>query len=207
MCSHVVSALSPVDYQAYFGLELENIVPSWNLAPTQELLAIRLATQKLKAVKLGWGFEVKGKLVINARGETVDEKPSFRSAFLYRRCLIPLSGWYEWKLEEAGNQPYLIARVDHKPVVMAGLFNGNSAVILTCAAEGKLAELHSRMPVVLKQKDWGKWLEPASKPEELKSLLKTFPDHVFKVERVSREFNKASYQPKEFKIQASGRAA
>ncbi len=150
-------------------------VPNLNVRPTNTIHAVRTdetGTRRLEGLR--WGFlphwydtPKDGPLLINARGETVAEKPAFRAAAKARRCLVPSSGFYEWKTFEDGRkQPYLVTRADGDPLVMAGIWQpwerGDerlvTCAIVTIAATGAMADLHARMPVVLEPGDWPLWL-------------------------------------------------
>jgi putative SOS response-associated peptidase YedK len=149
-----------------------------------------------------------GSRMINARGETAAEKPSFRSAFKRRRCLVPASGFYEWKkLNEvkgkggrAAKQPFYIYRADEQPLVMAGLWEswndpeiGKPLVtysILTTDANAQLRELHDRMPVILEPEHFDAWLDPEQEDAaSLQSLLKPAAAGVLAMHPVSTRVN------------------
>jgi len=133
-----------------------------------------------------WAKDIKiGFSTINARAEEVDTKPAFREAFQRRRCLVPLDNFYEWKKTGTGKQPYAIALADRRLMAMAGLWETwrspqgeriRSFTIVTRRPNELCAELHNRMPVVLKPEVWPAWLgeEPATVPQ-LKSLLVPYP--------------------------------
>ncbi len=134
-----------------------------------------------------WAKEVQpGKPLINARAETVAEKPSFRNAFRRRRCLVPASGFYEWQGDVPGRKvPYYVPRADGGLVAFAGIWEHwmgpdgselESAAILTTAANEALAPIHHRMPVVIAQQDFATWLGDEGKPVE---LLKAAPNDFF----------------------------
>ena len=140
--------------------------------------------------------------MINARSETVAEKPSFRAAFRHRRCLIPTSGFYEWKTVNPGTsksykQPHRIYFEDERLMVMAGLFevwqapDGSalgSCSMLTTEASESMGGLHARMPVVLDSEDeWDAWLSPAAEPEMLLSLCRPFVSEDFVFHPVDRK--------------------
>jgi putative SOS response-associated peptidase YedK len=176
--------------QFQLGLEsarqLALFVPRYNIAPTQDVLAVRAAEGgQREAAMLRWGLvpswakELQsGAPLINARAETVAEKPAFRTALRRRRCLIPADGFYEWQQSGAARgkkQPYYIHRRDERPFAFAGLwerwtakdspppeqFAIESCTIVTTAANATLAPLHDRMPVVLAEGDYALWLDPA----------------------------------------------
>jgi putative SOS response-associated peptidase YedK len=164
------------------------VEPRYNVAPTQEVPAIVAHEGKRRLGKLRWGLvphwakdaSGAGRL-INARSETAHEKPSFRTAFRRRRCLIPADGFYEWRKRGHGpKQPFFIHRADGNPFAMAGLWeiwrdgetDYRSCTVLTRPAEGPAAELHDRMPVILAAEAHDRWLDPGfQEPEPLRSLL------------------------------------
>jgi putative SOS response-associated peptidase YedK len=150
-------------------------VPNSDVRPTTRIAAVRRdegGHRRLDALR--WGFlphwyktPKDGPLLINARAETIAEKPAFRAAVRERRCLIPAAGFYEWHTDaEKRKTPWFIARADGAPLVMAGIWQDWSrdgetlptCAIVTCAAEGRMAELHHRMPVILDPADWPLWL-------------------------------------------------
>jgi putative SOS response-associated peptidase YedK len=189
-----------------FGLQdLPHLVPRFNIAPTQSVLTIRAvnaAEVAREAVMLRWGlipFWAKnatvGNTMINARAETVAEKPSFRQAFSKRRCLIPADGFYEWeKLATGKKQPWWIRMADEEPFAMAGLWESwspkhaiskseadvpdsgivQSCTILTINANADMESLHDRMPVILPPECWDAWLNPSSDKSALQSMLLPF---------------------------------
>jgi putative SOS response-associated peptidase YedK len=171
-----------------------NIAPSWNVAPTDPLPVVRyderVQQRSLDVMRWGlipyWAKDIKiGFSTINARAEEIDTKPAFREAFQRRRCLVPLDNFYEWKKTGTGKQPYAIALADRRLMAMAGLWETwcspqgeriRSFTIVTTKPNELCAELHNRMPVVLKPDVWPVWLgeEPVSVPQ-LKSLLVPYP--------------------------------
>ncbi len=184
--------------------------PRYNIAPSQPIVCVlRLATGRLRQIaRLRWGLVPSwaddlaiGHRMINARGETIDRKPSFRNAFASRRCLIPADGYFEWKQAADGKQPYLIERSDGGVFAMAGLWEANSkiaadgSVIRTCTvittdANRATREVHDRMPVILDPDDHDLWLDPAVHDQEpLKSLLRPAPDELLRLTPVSRHVN------------------
>jgi putative SOS response-associated peptidase YedK len=166
--------------------------PRYNIAPTQEITTVlRAATgQVAMAAKLRWGLvpawadDLKiGNRMINARGETVDSKPSFRRAFAQRRCLIIADGYYEWKKTSDGKQPYLIQRPNAALMALAGLWEENrkasddgstirTCTIITTGANETTQTVHDRMPVILNPKNLAQWIDPGFREtEKLKQLL------------------------------------
>jgi putative SOS response-associated peptidase YedK len=167
-----------------------NFAPSWNVAPTDPLPIVRYDAKEgqrsLDIMRWGliphWAKDIKiGYSTINARAEEVETKPAFREAFRQRRCLVPLDSFYEWKKTGTGKQPYAIGLAGGGLLAMAGLWETwrspdgervRSFTIMTTAPNELCAELHNRMPVVLKPADWPAWLgETPAEPPRLKSLL------------------------------------
>lgn len=144
----------------------------------------------------GWAKDVSiGYKMINARAETIDEKPSFRVAFQRRRCLIPADGFYEWKAEDGRKYPFLFTLKERKPFTFAGLWETwrsqeggviNSCTIITTEPNSLVAQYHDRMPVILDNKNRWEWLEERPK-EELKAMLKPCPTEIMETpQRVDR---------------------
>jgi putative SOS response-associated peptidase YedK len=171
-----------------------NIAPSWNVAPTDPLPVVRYDAKErqrtLEVMRWGlipyWAKDVKiGFSTINARAEEIDTKPAFREAFRQRRCLVPLDSFYEWKKTATGKQPYVIALKGGGLMAMAGLWETwrskdgeriRSFTIATTTPNELCAELHNRMPVVLKPDVWPMWLgEETADPAHLKALLVPYP--------------------------------
>jgi putative SOS response-associated peptidase YedK len=160
----------------------------YNIAPSQQIAAIKSAGANRELVLLHWGLIpswAKDKKfayrTINARAETVESKPSFRAAFKYRRCLIPASGFFEWKATSQGKQPYCITTNNGKPFAFAGLYEHwegaqgekiDSCTIIVTEAKGEIASIHDRMPVILSPDNYDAWLDEGTKdPIILKPLL------------------------------------
>ena len=141
---------------------------------------------------LHWGLVPKwakeraiGNRMINARAETLAEKPSFRDAFRKRRCLVLADGWYEWQVAPGGKQPWFVRMKDARPFAFAGLWerwkdpaNGallESCTIVTTDAPRRSSKIHERMPVVLAEADWDRWLDTAfSDTDKLSELLRPY---------------------------------
>ncbi len=136
--------------------------------------------------------------MINARAETVSEKPSFRTAFKKRRCLIVADGFYEWQKTDNGKRPYHVKMRDDSPFAFAGLWetwkNGEeirSCAIITTEANDLMGEIHHRMPVILPPENYGAWLDPDfDEKEALTALLKPYPSDEMEAYAVSRRVNK-----------------
>jgi putative SOS response-associated peptidase YedK len=180
--------------------------PRFNIAPTQEVPVIRRREQGREAAPLKWGLvpswakdEKVGARMINARGETVSEKPSFRSAVKTRRCLVPASGFYEWVKTEDGKQPHFIHFADARTFAFAGLWERwhqrgggplDTFTIITTSPNPLIAELHDRMPVILPSAAWREWLEPAPlETDRLEQLLVPHPAENMEAYPVSRHVN------------------
>ncbi len=192
MCGRFAQFSDPDALAQAFGLETVDLdAPArYNLAPTQPVLAVRLAGdgQRRELVRLRWGlvpFWSKGPdsrySMINARAETVATKPAYRAAFKQRRCLIPADAFYEWRPGNDGKQPFAIRREDRAPFAMAGLWehwqgeDGTaiaSCTIIVTEANALLAPIHDRMPVILEPAHFGAWLgSDGEHPEALQRLL------------------------------------
>ncbi len=180
---------------------------SYNIAPTQEVAAVIEGEGKRKLEMLHWGLIPSwaddprmGNKIINARVETVAEKPSFRKAFRNHRCLVLADGFYEWQKTANGKQPYYIRMEDDSPFAFAGLWerwkNGSevrSATIITTDANDVVAPIHNRMPVILHPEDYGLWLDPDfDEKEPLTTLLKPYPAEAMEAYPVSRRVNSPS---------------
>ena len=184
-----------------------SITPSYNIAPTQGVAAVIAENGKRKLDMLHWGLipswakdpEV-GNKMINARAETVAEKPSYRKAFKERRCLILADGFYEWQKTDSGKQPFYIRMEDESPFAFAGLWeswqNGReirSCTIITTSPNEVAAQVHNRMPVILPPEDYEMWLDPDfDEREPLTTLLQPFPAEAMEAYPVSRRVNKPS---------------
>ena len=181
---------TPTDsLRALFGFdEMPNLPPRYNIAPTQDVAVVRLAgAERRPAFALlrwglipAWAKDVSiGSRMINARAETVAEKPAFRNAFRRRRCLIPADGFYEWeKRPDGAKQPWRITLESGAPFAFAGLWEhwsgadgseAESCTIVTTAAADSIARIHERMPVILDRADFPAWL--SGTPEEAQTLL------------------------------------
>lgn len=163
MCGRFTSTASPDELMRSFGVTvMENLQPRWNVAPSQQTLVISQSGLQPEAVFPRWGLPPSGdgrSFLINARMETVAEKPTFRDAFANRRCLVVASGWYEWS---APKRPWHVQLCDGGVMAFAGLLlrrgDQDRFVVMTSAAEGDLASIHHRAPLVLPPDQWHRWL-------------------------------------------------
>ena len=187
-----------------------NLRPRYNIAPTDEVPVVRLtregAARELAMMRWGlvpwWAEDIKvGAKAINARAETVAEKPTFREAFRERRCLVAADGFYEWRKEGKLRRPFRITRRDREPFAFAGLWERfappeaeaiTSFTIITTAANELLRPLHSRMPVMLETADHGAWLDPKAGAPALHALLRPFPGSELAFFEVSPRVNKVA---------------
>ncbi|NNG79683.1 SOS response-associated peptidase [Brevibacterium luteolum] len=206
MCGRLNMATDPHDIVGELGIDVVDytFAPRYNVPPGAALPIVaervedtgevirRLETARWGLVP-GWAKEEKiGFKAFNARGETVHEKPMFRHAFASQRCIIPVTGYYEWEKTETGKQPWLMQAQTERPLYMAGLFefrrrpdldgqvvtdpaikNGwlVSTTIITCPSTGHLADVHDRMPVMAEPEALGDWLDPSHEREGARTVL------------------------------------
>ncbi len=185
------------------------IKPRYNIAPTQEVAIVRARPaggRELAFVHWGlvphWAKERGiGNRMINARAETLAEKPAFRDSFKRHRCLIPADGFYEWQKVGAAKQPWLVRRRDGAPFAFAGLWSRwrdpagpeslDSTAIVTTNANPLVAPIHDRMPVILPPESWASWLDPGSHDRvRLDPLLIPFDPAAMEAFPVSRRVNR-----------------
>jgi putative SOS response-associated peptidase YedK len=180
--------------------------PRYNIAPTQSVATIRADEQGLRSLDLlrwglvpHWAKDVGiGNRLINARAETVAEKPAFRQAFSRRRCLVLASGFYEWGQTPAGKSPFFMSPGSGECLAFAGLWEQwrgggeetlETCVIITTAANAKLAKVHERMPAILAADAQALWLAEETPKNERVELLKSAPEHELEVRQVRRIVN------------------
>jgi putative SOS response-associated peptidase YedK len=207
MCGRFTLRTPPGRLVEEFGLASEpDFAPRYNIAPTQPVAAVRLKGGQRELAMLNWGlvpFWAKdariGNRNINARSETAAQKPMFREAFRSRRCLIPADGFYEWrKIGPKRKQPYFIHAANGRPFAFAGLWERwnaggeplESCTILTTDANGLLAPLHDRMPVILPPDKYEVWLDPDVQQKALQPLLTPLPVDALTLHAVSTEVNR-----------------
>ncbi len=193
MCGRFVLATKKKELKDLYPLfEIPEVQPRYNIAPTQPVAAARILKDsgKKEVTHFYWGLIPSwakdpkiGNRLINARADSAPTKPAFRAAFKRRRCLIPTTGFFEWKKVGRIKQPYLFF-LENEPVYsMAGLWEyweqeGNameSCTILTTDCNDLLRDYHNRMPVIIDRKDYERWLDPTNDTGEgLEDLLKPF---------------------------------
>ncbi|MEO8557561.1 MAG: SOS response-associated peptidase [Rhodospirillales bacterium] len=203
MCGRFAQNTPPDELRKRFKTKnpLVNADPSSNITPTETALVVRWnrKTDERGLDKLRWGLVPMGApdlsfaaKQINARSETLSERPAYREAFIKRRCLVPITAFYEWrKLDAQGTnktkQPYAVAMPDGSPMVLGGLWERwrdtatreitRSFTIITVPANDQLKALHERMPLILEENDWSAWLGETGLGEtkdDLAPLLRTY---------------------------------
>lgn len=182
-----------------------NFPPRYNIAPTQSVPVIRRRDDgQLELVMLRWGLipawakdEKIGYSTINARAESVADKPAFKDAFQRRRCIVPATGFIEWQTIGKKKQPYHFRRRDQLPLSLAGLWErwsrGSEPVetftIVVTDANDLVRPMHDRMPVVLSDEDIDHWLDPEESPEALQEMLRPAEEGLLVGERVNTRVN------------------
>jgi len=187
---------------------LPDLPARYNIAPTQDVAVVRKpgAEDPRELALLRWGlvpFWAKdpeiGSRMINARAETVAERPAYRAAFRTRRCILPADGFYEWRKEGAAKQPYYFKASDDRPLGMAGLWERwrspdggelQTCTIITTEANVAVRPIHPRMPAILRPEDYALWLDPGLDARDpLEALLVPVADDALVGYRVSRRVN------------------
>jgi putative SOS response-associated peptidase YedK len=173
---------------------------SWNVAPTQRVAIVEDTGNERHLIGARWGLSVpwSAKPMINARFETAAHKPTFRKALQERRCLIPTTGFYEWRSEGDGKQPYLFRRPNGEPFMFAGIVDfyktehgiAPACAILTTSASGFMKQFHDRMPVIVPESGWDRWLDRiVTDPAAVADLLRPPPDDFLVAAPVSPRVN------------------
>jgi putative SOS response-associated peptidase YedK len=225
MCGRYVSSSSPQAIAEQFGALLDPgladspLHASWNVAPTNSVYTVvadddtpSIARAHVRTMHWGlvphWAKDAKGAgRMINARAETLLEKPTFKGLVGSRRCIVPMDGFYEWRTDNSSpkpvKQPFFIHSVDGRPLAAAGLWTVwrdktagdeapelRSVTIITTGANATMSGLHDRMPVFLTADEWAAWLDPQHRdPTKLIDLLDPAPDDVLVMHPVSRDVN------------------
>jgi len=209
MCGRFTLATPEQDLVVQFNLpEIPDLQPRYNIAPTQPVAAVRLPTAEghRELVMLHWGLipfwaddPGLGARMINARSETVADKPAFRAAFRRRRCLVPADGFYEWQKQNGAKQPFYIRMQDARPFGFAGLWERwqgkdgtviESCTLLTTQPNELIRPLHNRMPVILHPHNYAVWLDPEVEDVDvLRRLLDPYPSGEMEAYPVSRYVN------------------
>jgi putative SOS response-associated peptidase YedK len=204
MCGRFSLSATPQDVRALFAYEDQpNFPPRTNVAPTEPIGVVVEERGRRRFVLMRWGFvpawckdPATFPLLVNARGESVAEKPAFRNAVRRRRCIVPADGFYEWRREGQGRsahkQPYLIKRRDGRPMAMAGLWETyvspdggeiDTALVVTTNANGLVSAIHDRMPVIIEPADFSTWLDCSEEdPGRALSLVRPAGDDLLVME-------------------------
>lgn len=209
MCGRFALTAPPEAVRACFRfLEQPNFPPRYNIAPTQPIALVAARRDGRHFMLARWGFlpgfvkDVKKfPLLINARAETLAEKPSFRAALRRRRCLIPADAWYEWRANLSGAKtPFLFRRADGGPLAFAGLWETyldpsggeiDTVCVITTSANGATAAIHDRMPAILPPEDFEAWLNPDETVAPPLALLRPAPDDAIAFHAISARINRA----------------
>lgn len=215
MCGRFVRSSSIGEIAEHFGVEKPSVEmeASYNVAPTQDILIINNRGEK-QLIKCHWGFVPPwskdmsvGYRMINARSETVAEKPSFKAAFRKQRCLVIANGFYEWKKEKKRKMPVYVQLKSGKPFGFAGLYSVwispedekiCTCTILTTESNALVSSVHDRMPVVIPRDKEDLWLDPnVHDIDMLKDLLQSFPSEDMELIYVSDKVNSPRYDSPE----------
>lgn len=210
MCGRYSLDARPQQIAEAFALaEAIELEPRYNIAPTQSVPVVRLdqASRCRRLDMIRWGLarlrSKDSRPIINARSETVAERPAFRLAFRCRRCLVPATGFYEWQKLGGAKQPFQIRRRDRALFALAGIWDrcpdGSGGVIeafavLTTTPNGTVAPIHDRMPVVLEPSAYSLWLDPdLESAASLRPLLGPLPDDRLIAYPISDRVNSADH--------------
>jgi putative SOS response-associated peptidase YedK len=207
MCARYSLTSPPKAVRDLFGCPAEDFPPRYNIAPTQPVLIARCNARGERELQLvRWGLipawvkdPANFATLINARSETARDKASFRGAMRHHRCLVPASGFYEWSGARRPRQPYFVRPRDGELFAFAGLFevwlgaDGSeieTMAILTTSANADMARIHDRMPVIIAERDFDRWLDCRSgSTEDVVDLLKPAPDGSLVITAVSSKVN------------------
>ncbi|KZE28125.1 SOS response-associated peptidase [Chelatococcus daeguensis] len=209
MCGRFALTLFPEEVQSQCGYEEQvEFPPRYNIAPTQPVAVVTVdAAGRRHFSLMRWGFvpawakdPAAIPLLFNARGETIGEKAAFRAAARHRRCLVPASAFYEWRRDGAKSTPFMIERADGGLMLFAGIWetyaspNGSeidTVAIVTTDANGTLAALHPRMPVIVAADDTELWLDCTQPGLAALGLVRPAPDDLLTMRPVSQNLNDA----------------
>ena len=191
MCGRFMQERPVSDLAEIFGAEPLAVDPGgrWNIAPTDEALVVVERDERRAITSYRWGLIPHwatdtriASRTFNARAESVATMPAFRESFRRRRCLVPVDGFYEWRRVGSKRLPYRVFQPDGRPLALAGLWSGwrnldtdeirRTFTIVTTTPNAAVADLHDRMPVIVPEEAWSRWLDPApADPGELRALL------------------------------------
>lgn len=210
MCGRYALFTAPDELEKYFEAIISNagtIEPNYNVTPGAVMPVVAIGRDKIPVITTfrwglipHWAKEASiGYKMINARSETLREKPSFAVPFQRQRCAIPSNGFYEWKQTGKDKQPFAVRRTDDEIMIFAGIYDRwkvpdgpdvFSYSIITTQANALISHIHERMPVVLDRSDVGKWLSPQTVESDLLSLMHPLPQELTRVYRVGDDVNK-----------------
>jgi putative SOS response-associated peptidase YedK len=230
MCGRFVSSQTSDQIASFFGASFDeetSLPANYNVAPTNDVFAVVGRPDGPTVTTYQWGLvpswakDTKiGSKMINARSETIAEKPAFKRLFVTHRVLIPMDGFYEWRTlppgedSEPGNrkaspprkQPMYITRRDGRPLAVAGLWAAwrdrsgddpdapwlHTCTVITTSANDTMSPVHDRMPVLIEEADWDRWLDPTNRDvEQLRTLLRPAANDVLTMHAVSTDVNNA----------------
>lgn len=220
MCGRFTSLTPPDELARLFETappspDIAEYMPNFNVAPTTRVLGVavdRAGVRRLGRFHWGlvpsWAKDASGAArLINARSESIFDKPSFRNLVPHRRCLVPMDGFYEWRTvhetplpARAPKEPVYVTRLDGRPLAVAGIWSSwraddsspwlHTCCLVTTAANTTMARVHDRMPVILEPRDWSTWLDPAnSDRDEIETLMRPADEGVVGWRRVSTRVN------------------
>ncbi len=209
MCGRYALTLPPDAVRSFFGYtDQPNFPPRYNIAPTQPVPVVHLQDRVRRFTLMRWGFLpgwVKDPkdfpLVINIRSETAREKASFRAAIQRRRALMPADGFYEWQRLGRDSRPFLLRRPDRGPFAFAALWETwassdgseiDTVALLNTTANGVIAAIHERSPVILPPDLFDAWLDPATPTEKALALLRPPPDDLLEMIPIGKAVNKVA---------------
>ena len=215
MCGRVTQSLDAAELAKRYAIERQTLTvhlkPRYNASPRQELTIVREEYGTRLLTSMEWGFlasastePVFGTRPINARSETVHQKRMFASAFRERRCVVPVNGWYEWRREEDGKQPFWIRREGEDLVGLAAIWEGwtrdryiESFAILTTNAAARIGHLHHRQPVILDEESIDVWLNDESPLDEVLAIAQRPAEGRFDISQVDRAMGNPDHTPSE----------
>lgn len=213
MCGRFVQVEKPEFYAEHFGAEFvrtETLSANYNVAPTQTVYAVVEHEDQRALASFRWGLvpfwakDIKiGSRSINARSETAASKPMFRDSFKKHRCLIPADGFYEWERKAKGKLPHYIHGEDGSPLPLAGLWSSwrdpetderlLTCTILTGSPNELMEPIHDRMPIIIPETDWERWLDPGYRnTDALQALMAPYPADAMAEYPVSTLVNKVA---------------
>lgn len=213
MCGRFTIAAGAEFIGQYFEIEtgIPDITPTWNATPSSDLPVVHAQLGQRQCQLMHWGLipswlkapDSKFKM-INAKAETLEEKPSYRTAFKSRRCLIPISGFYEWQQQKDGKQPWYMTHENEELMAFAGLWEVwkgeriiQSFTIITKDANETMAKIHHRMPVILPATSFDQWLDPDNKDTQSLSTLMLNASVTLKLQRVGKAVNNPRHNTSE----------